>query len=216
VIPLREACRLGGGGRVIAGGGILFAGQFQEVGPDRVHVVAALQRGLRRLQDGQALGRAVDHRGGDRAVKGDDGVACHLLEEDVQGKDLRPVGGLGCRGLVMEGGDGRLELIFAHRAAGDGLGQEIAALCDALPVPQRAVLLREGDGTAVGRRPGRAAGIRKEHEGQQAARFGVARDGTVEQAGQADRLVGEVDAVESGARRGGVALVEQEVEDMAD
>ena len=46
---------MGGGGRVVAGGALLFAGQFQEVGPDRVHVVAAFQRGLRRFQDGQAL-----------------------------------------------------------------------------------------------------------------------------------------------------------------
>jgi hypothetical protein len=113
-------------------------------------------------------------------------------------------------------GDRRLELVFAHRAAGDGLGEERRALGDALTVPLSAVLFREGDRPAVGCRAGRAAGIGEQHEGQQACRLGVVRDRPVQEAAQADRLLGKVDAVERGTGRGSIALVEQKVEDVAD
>ena len=65
------------------------------------------------VEDGQAGGRAVDHRRRDRPVDRHDRIAGHPLEDPVQRGDLRPVGVRGRRRRVVEGGDRRLQLVLA-------------------------------------------------------------------------------------------------------
>jgi hypothetical protein len=55
-------------------------------------------------------------------------------------------------------------------------------------------------------------GVHEKHQGQQPAYLGIVGQPSVQAPGQADRLVGHVDSHQGGARRGGVALVEDQVQ----
>ncbi len=82
-------------------------------------------------------------------------------------------------GLVVQGRDGRLHLIFAHLSPPQRLGDQAYPLDDPLPVPQGAVLLGEGDQLAVGTAASGAPGVGKQHEGEQAGDLGILRCGGV-------------------------------------
>ena len=81
--------------------------------------------------------RPVHHRDRDRAVERDDRPGRDLLEHLVQREDLRPVGLLGARRLVVHRGDRRLQLVRTDRPGAERAGDERDALLDLRRVPQR-------------------------------------------------------------------------------
>jgi hypothetical protein len=74
------------------------------------HPGVAVQRG----QQAEAGLGAADLGQGDRAVERDHWVGRDAFEDLVQRVQLPPVGVLGPRGLGMDRGDGRLELVRAQ------------------------------------------------------------------------------------------------------
>ena len=109
--------------RYAARGALDVAGELEQVRADRVEPVmpgdalVVLQR-RQQLQPGL---RAARHRQRDRVVERDHRVRRDPLEHAVQRDDLRPVGVLGARGLVVDGGDRRLQLV----GAGHGVRQRV-------------------------------------------------------------------------------------------
>ncbi len=81
-------------------------------------------------------------------------------------------------------------------------------------VPPGAVLVGQGDQLAVGTAAGGPTGVGQQHEGQEAGELGVLGQGGVQDPGEADGFAGEVGAGHVGPAVAGVALVEQQVEDM--
>ena len=100
----------------MAGGGGV-AGLFQQVGAYRFEAVTVGHPlvGVEGAEQGERGSGSVDVRQGDGAAERDDRSGGDGGQDVVQGEDLRPVGGLGGRGLVVQRGDRGLELV---RAAG--------------------------------------------------------------------------------------------------
>ena len=86
-------------------------------------------------------------------------------------------------------------------------------LVDQRRVPRAAVLLVEGDELAVRRDAGGAAGLGEQHQRQQPGHLAVVGEQRADQAGQPDRLGGQVGTHGVGVGAGReVALVEDEVQ----
>ena len=83
--------------------------------------------------------------------------------------------------------------------------QQVPALAELLPVPQRAVLVIEQDDLAVAQ-PGRPARVVQQHQRQQREHLALVRHESGERPAEPDRLGGEVDAPAS------PALVEHQVD----
>ena len=112
----------------------------------------------------------------------------------------------------MHGRDRGLQLVRAERRAAEHAAHERDALGDQRAVPARPVLLVERDERAVGARAFGATRVGEQHEREQAGDLAVVGEQRVQHAGEPDRLGGEVGALQVVARRGRVALVEDEVE----
>ena len=93
----------------------------------------------------EARPRASGHGHRDGMVQGHDRVVRDSHQELVQSLDLGPVGLLGARRFVMEGGDGRLELVGPGTSAGQGGRDEGDALGDGVSIPKGAVLVGHRD-----------------------------------------------------------------------
>jgi hypothetical protein len=119
--------------------------------------------------------RSLNHRHCQRAVQGGHRVRRDAVEELVQRQNLRPVGLLRTGRFVVDGGDGRLELVGAHGSVGQGVGDEGDALRDGVAVPAAAILVGERHELAVSGDAGRAAGLGEQHQGQQALDLTVGR-----------------------------------------
>ncbi len=88
------------------------------------------------------------------------------------------------------------------------------AFGDQLRVPDAAVLLGQGDQLAVGRDPGGAAGLDEQHQRQQPGHLAVVRQQGADQAGEPERLGGQVVPYGIAVRAAGqVTLVEDEEQD---
>ena len=109
-----------------------------------------------------------DHGDGDGAVERHHRVRGDAGEEVVEPEDLDPVGVVGRGRLVVDGGDGRLQLVRADAPDGQRGAEEGDPLGDQRPVPARPVLLVERDQCAGRARPRRPAGLRQQHQRQQA------------------------------------------------
>ncbi len=103
---------------------------------------------------------------------------------------------------------------MGHRPSGERVGYERHALLYGFLVPEAAILLGERDQGAVGQGAGRAPGIREQHERQETRHLAVVGQQPSDGADQPDRLAGELAALEVGAGGGGVALVEDQVQDL--
>ena len=77
----------------------------------------ALHR-FERIEQREPGGRPVHHRHCDRAIQLDHRVAGQAREQLVERGDLPPVGCVRTLGLVVDGGDGRLQLVRSHRPFG--------------------------------------------------------------------------------------------------
>ncbi len=85
--------------------------------------------------------RAAEHRRGVLAYR----VVGEGDEVVVPSEDLRPVGLLGARRVVVQGGDGGLDLVTPGALHGQRRLQDAHALGDLAGVPQAAVLPVERD-----------------------------------------------------------------------
>ena len=98
----------------------MLCGELEKVGSHGVEPVCSAQPVVDR--DGgeqiEAGVRPVHHRLGDCTVEGDRRTGGRPPEESIELDDLRPVGVLRRRRLVVYGGDGRLQLVRAERLAG--------------------------------------------------------------------------------------------------
>ena len=190
------------------------ARQLQEVGPRRVEAVVVAEPVAEAVQQLQPGPRPVGHGHGDRPVEGHHRVAGHPFEQAVERHDLGPVR-VGVAGrLVVDGGDGGLHLVLPHPPPAQRLGDEGHALGDEPPVPERPVLLGQGHQLAVGAGAARTPGVGQHHEGEQAGDLGVLGQGRPHRPGQPDGLAGQVGPSQVGTAAAGVALVEQQVEDV--
>ena len=118
----------------------------------------------------------------------------------------------------MHGVD-RGEDLVATRShpGGQALAHQPMTLGDQRRVPGPTVLLAEGDELAARRDPGGAAGLGEEHQRQQPGHLTVLRHEGTDQAGEPDRLGGQVltDGIGVGTGRQ-VALVEHQEQDGED
>ena len=121
-----------------------------------------------------------------------------------QGQKFQKHGTLG-----MARRDGRLDLERAGPAAAQRPFQDDGALRDLGLVPERAVLLVQGDQVAVRADPGRAARIVQQHQREHAVRLGLVWHQHRQHPGQADRLPGQ-----PGLLRLPVPLIEEQVQDV--
>jgi hypothetical protein len=131
--------------------------------------------------------RTPEHRGG---------VLVHWVvgEGDqvvIPGEDLRPVGLLGACRVVVQGGDGGLDLVAAGALTGERRLQDAPALGDLAGVSQAAVLPVESDDATLGVESRQEAGVVEEHQREQSAglRF---LGGEGELAGELDHFAGQV------------------------
>ena len=162
--------------------GVRVAGHLQEVRADGLEPVVSGHRSVHRVKDRQARGRPLGHGGRDRAVEGHDGASRHLLEQAVQGEDLRPIGVGGRRRAVVDGRDRRLQLVLADATTRHGAVQEGRPPADHLAIPQGPILVGERHDLPIGRRPGWTAGIDQEHERQQPGDLGIVGELAVDHA----------------------------------
>ena len=96
-----------------------------------------------------------------------------------------------------------------------GLGDQGHPLGDQTPGPRACGPARpSGTSSPSARGAGRAPGVGEQHEGEQAGHLGVLGQRGVHGPGQADGLAGQVGPGQVGTAAGGVALVEEEVQDV--
>src|SRR5207342_208171 len=98
----------------------------------------------------QAGGRAEGVADRDGAAEHRGGVLAHRVvgegdEVVVPGEDLRPVGVLGAGRVVVQGGDGGLDLVAPGALNGQRRLQDANALGDLAGIPQATVLPVERD-----------------------------------------------------------------------
>ena len=95
--------------------GPAIAGGLQQVRANGVQSVISREPfvPLQPAQQFEPGFRATDHRHRYCMVQADDGVVGDLKQHRVQRRDLRPVRLLGGRSLVVDGGDGGLDLVRA-------------------------------------------------------------------------------------------------------
>ena len=137
VTLLREVAGQAGRGEIGLARGGGPAGHLEQVRADRGQPVIPGQP-LVRFEPAEPAEpglRAVHHGDRDGVVQRHDRVALDLQQELVQGQDLRPVGRLGGRRLVVHGGDRRLQLVRAGRAAAEHAADQRHAFFDAGGVP---------------------------------------------------------------------------------
>src|SRR5262249_26031122 len=113
VAPLGKAGRPACGSPVARAGGCAVTRQLQEVSADRVEAVVPGDAGvvIKRGQEVEPGLRALHHRDRDSVVEGDHRIGRDAFEQFVEREDLRPVCLLRTRRLVVNRGDGRLQLI---------------------------------------------------------------------------------------------------------
>ncbi len=128
-------------------GGGAIAGELEQMSANGVEPVMARETVVRvqRLEQVEPGGRAMHHGGGDGVVEQDHGVVRHAFEQIVEGEDLWPVGVLGARCLVMDGGDGSLQCVTADGTSLERAGEQRDALLDGALIPQGTVLFGERD-----------------------------------------------------------------------
>ncbi len=166
------------------------------------------------VQPGETGAWPMRHGRGDGPVQRHHGVGGHGLKQVVQGQDLGPVGGGVGGGLVVQGRDGGLHLVFASVSPAQHPGDQGHPFGDEIGVPAAAVLFGEGDQLAARTAAGRAPGVGEQHQGEQTGHLRVLGHGSADDPGQPDGLAGQIGARQAGAAARGVPLVEQQVKDM--
>jgi hypothetical protein len=169
---------------------------------------------IERLQQRQTSRRPVHHRHRNGPVERHHRIAGHPFQQPVESDDLWPVGVLVPVGRVVHRRDRRLQLIFAHRALRDRIGDQRPAFDDQSLIPARPVLLGQRYQVTIGPGAGRPARIGEQHQREQPGDLAVIRPDVPHRPGQPDRLAGQLHPVQVGADAAGVALVEDQIQHM--
>ena len=112
----------------------------------------------------------------------------------------------------MDGGDRRLELVRPDAPLAERALHELLSLRDPGGVPAAAILVLEPHERAVRALAGRPAGVRQQHQREQADRLGLVGQQLRDDPRQPDRLGAQLAPDQRLTRRRVVALVEHEVE----
>ncbi|MFN8540920.1 MAG: hypothetical protein U0232_26005 [Thermomicrobiales bacterium] len=115
----------------------------------------------------------------------------------------------------MDGGERGLQAVGAEAAGGEGAFHQGQALGDLALVPAAAILVFEQDQVASGRGARRAPRFLEQHQRKQTHDLGFGEE-LDEEATEANRFSREIGADQRVAGGGGVALVEDEVDDAED
>ena len=184
----------------------------------RLQRLIALERRIaeQRLEQLQAHGGAGGEADGDGAVELDHGRRVQLHQRPVELGDLRPVGRLGVRGLDLQGGDRRLQLVLARPPQAHRALQLREPVGDPVPIPERSVLGVERDPPPARVHARGTACVVQQHQRRQPPDLGVLGPERGQQLAEPDRLVAELAADEPVALGGRVALVEDQVHDPQD
>ena len=172
------------------------------------------QRGIvqKRCQQSQSGLWTVGESDGDGAVELDHRGGSELGERPVEVGDLRPVR----TGLDLERGDRRLQLVLTGLPQAHGTLERPKALADARLVPQRAVLLLDREVAAALVHARGAPRVVQQHQREQSPHLPVVGHQLAQQEAEADCLVAQLLAHEAIAFRGGVTLVEDQIDDAQD
>ena len=114
----------------------------------------------------------------------------------------------------MDRRDRGLELVRADRRLRQRRADQRGPLLDRAAVPERSILLGERDQGAVVADASRPAGVGQEHQREQTGDFAVVGQEAPQLARQPDRLRAQLDPLERRTRARGVALVEDQVQDV--
>ena len=139
-----------GGLDVRHGGSGQVAVELVQVAADGMPSVAVAEHLAQPIGLEQPRGGTEDVADRDRAAEHGGGVLAHRVvgegdEVVVPGEDLRPVGLLGAGRVVVQGGDGGLDLVAPGALGGQRRLQDAHALGDLAGVPQATVLAVERD-----------------------------------------------------------------------
>jgi hypothetical protein len=146
VAAFGDACRRACRTSVTRESGRALAGHLQEMRSDRLQAVmpghtAILVESAKKIE----AGLWTPHHGDrDGVVKRDHRVRRDAFEQLVQREDLRPVRVPGARCLVVDGGNGGLELVGAEWRSGQSICDQGNALGDVPRVPKHSILLFPG------------------------------------------------------------------------
>jgi len=144
----------------IGGGAVAHASQ--EVGAGGVQRDVGGQATLAgdRVEEREARRRPAGEANRDRPIDRDDRNRRAPLQLGVEGGDPRPVGAFERRGSRVEGGDGRLDLVWPDAPQAQGTVQLGDALVDGRGIPEGAILLGQPDRVpAASVRAGRRASV---------------------------------------------------------
>ena len=201
-------------GRLVGGRGLLPPAEpAQQVGAGRVEQVVAVEAQLVDQRRARRRGRRTSATA-TAPVERHDGGRARPRQLVVEREDLAPVGVPRRRGVAVHGVDRGLDLVGPGLVAAQARADQRLALGDHAPGPSGS---GPGRRAAPARRPAPvragAAGLGEQQQGEQAQRLGLVGHQLGQQPGQADRLGAQVAADQVVAGRGGVPLVEDQVDD---
>ena len=154
----------------------------------------------------------MHHADRHRAVERGERVGRQGFQQAVQREDLGPVGVGHGRGLVVDRGYGRLQLVGAGRAARQRFGEQRGPLGDLLPVPLGPVLLGQRHQRPVRLGAGGPPRVGQQHQRQQAGHLAVLGQQPAQPAGEPDRLPRQRRDRQLLPVAGAVALAEDQVQ----
>ena len=185
--------------------------------------VPAVELGGQPVDLGQRDGRTAHGTAGRRgrrqlgqrhgAVQAHERRRGHDEQLVVQRHHLPPVGGGGRRRVAVHRVHGRLDLVRPRPAPAQASAHEVLALDHERGIPAAAVLVGQEHEVARRRRPRRSAGLDQQHQREQADGLGLVGHQLDQHPTEPHGLDAQVVSDESVARRGRVALVEDEVHD---
>jgi hypothetical protein len=179
-------------------------------------VVVAGERWLvtERVDDRQTGGGPLRHCDRHRTVQLDDGRRCEPSQRAVQLGDSGPVGVLRCSGARVTGRDRRLKSVGAEAAQRFRAGERGESPPDEELIPTGAVLIQQEHRLARGSHTGAEPRGLDLHQRHQAVHFRLPRREPRQDSPQTQRLFTERRPHPVVAGGGGIAFVEDQVDDL--
>jgi hypothetical protein len=190
----------------------------QELGVRRGQrlIVGERRIGEQRLEEVKPGLRVRGKRHGRGTIDFDHRGRIELGQRAVQGGDLRPLRCSRVGGLDMEGGDRRLQLESSGAAQLQCPMQGFQPFGDRRAVPEVPVLTVQGDVASLVIDACLVARVVEQHQRQQPPALCIFGHQLTEQSAQTERLGAELPADEFFAAGRGVALIEDQIDDLED